>query len=205
MKNINKYELIIFDLWQTLADIQFRPFGRIIEILGQDISINNFIDKINKSDVFLKDEDIKVTLRNFLFTFNANDKQIKNIIELWKKTALTTYLIEGAMDILKRLKKQNKKLCLMTNIDKFGYEHFLHQELLDQFDYIFLSYKKGLAKPNLECWNFIKKKFDIDFRKMIMIGDNIDIDITPAKKLGIKTIHINNNEKSKKRIKYLLF
>ena len=52
------------------------------------------------------------------------------------------------------------------------------------------SAEVGLIKPDLSIFKLAMRRAEVRAEEMVMIGDRIDNDITPAKTLGLKTIRI---------------
>lgn len=58
------------------------------------------------------------------------------------------------------------------------------------FDVVVASHEAGCAKPDLKIFNMALKEADCKPDEAVMIGDRIDNDILPAKKLGMKTVWV---------------
>ena len=62
--------------------------------------------------------------------------------------------------------------------------------ILDYFSAIFSSADLGLAKPDPAIFRLALQKTNCLPQQAIMIGDRLDNDIVPAKRIGMKTIWI---------------
>ena len=62
--------------------------------------------------------------------------------------------------------------------------------ILDYFSAIFSSADLGLAKPDPAIFRLALQKTNCLPHQAIMIGDRLDNDIVPAKRIGMKTIWI---------------
>lgn len=189
--------IIIFDLWQTLADSPIKPSNLFDELFSDDKTISKgfFLKTLFSSNLYTKNIPLEESLNNFLSNLKINDEEkLKKIISLWEKMAQKSFLIEGAEEIILSLKKKGYKICLLTNIDKYGYDNFPYSDFLDLFDYHFLSYKNELIKPNIKCWEIIKNNYETDYSNMIMIGDSLKDDILPAKSIGMQTIQVDTKK-----------
>ena len=62
--------------------------------------------------------------------------------------------------------------------------------LLEYIDAVFASAEVGLSKPDPEFFKYALKKTAVSPADSVMIGDRLDNDILPAKKLAMKTIWI---------------
>jgi HAD superfamily hydrolase (TIGR01549 family) len=190
----SKTKVVIFDLWQTLADAREKPSDLFnLYIRGLRVcSEENFFQLLRRSDVFLKDAPIEVTLAQFLKGLGITDDEIiANSVAYWKAMVLGSYIFRDAGKLLHSLRECGFELCLLTNSDKFGYEHARIETRLGLFDYKVLSYQMGYAKPDKRCWQNIRRHFRVSYSEMLMIGDSTLSDIKPAKRLGIETIQLS--------------
>jgi|SRR3989339_305028 len=190
--------IMIFDLWQTLADSPIKPSNLFDELFPDDKTISRefFLETLFSSDLYTKNIPLEESLNNFLSDLKIDDEEkLKKIIYLWEKMAQKSFLIEGAGEIILSLKKKGYKICLLTNIDKYGYDNFPYKDFLDLFDYQFLSYKNNLIKPNTKCWEIIKNHYQTGYENMIMIGDSLTSDISSAKNIGLQTIRVDLSKK----------
>lgn len=195
MKTDNK--IIVFDLWQTLADSALKPSDLFDSFsLDKKITKQVFLNKLSCSDLYLKEISLEEGLNNFLLDLGISNKEkFKDSISLWKEMVQKSFLIDGSETVLLALKSRGYKLCLLTNIDKYGYENFPFKDFLNIFDYQFLSYKNGLVKPNIKCWEIIKNHYNYGYEDIVMIGDSVENDIVPSKSLGLSTILIDVSKK----------
>ena len=185
--------VVIFDLWQTLANAQVRPldlFNRHLREL-RVCSDTEFLRQLSLSDVFLRDVPLEVSIQDLFGRLGvANATALARCVSAWKTMAEGVYLYDGAAGLLDLLKRRHYQLCLLTNTDKVGFDCLQARSRLALFDFYFLSYQQGYAKPDKRCWEAIRKHFGIDYSKMLMVGDSTNQDITPAKMLGLQTIQV---------------
>ena len=194
---ILKNKIIIFDLWQTLADSTLKPSSLFDELSLSDTKIarKEFLRYLFQSDLYLEDVSLEEGMKSFLSSLGIYNKDnLKKSVSLWKEMSQKSFLFDGAEKLLSALKADGHILCLLTNIDKYGYENFPYKNILKYFDYQFLSYSHCLKKPDIKCWEAIKNHCKAEYENMIMIGDSPEDDILPAKSLGLKTILINKNK-----------
>ena len=76
----------------------------------------------------------------------------------------------------------NQSLGTADRLEKFG--------ILKYIDLVVASAEEGVAKPNKEIFEIALNRAGCRAEQSIMIGDRIDNDIVPAKKLGMKTIWV---------------
>ena len=100
------------------------------------------------------------------------------------------YLNPNKLDeILKNL-SQKFKLGIIANqvagtqkrIDNWGIGKY--------FDVVVASAEAGCEKPDLKIFNMALKQAKCSPREAVMIGDRMDNDIVPAKKLGMNTVWV---------------
>ena len=92
-------------------------------------------------------------------------------------------------EILKNL-SQKFKLGIIANqvvgtqkrIDNWGIGKY--------FDVVVASVEAGCEKPDLKIFNMALKQAKCSPREAVMIGDRLDNDIIPAKKLGMNTVWV---------------
>lgn len=61
------------------------------------------------------------------------------------------------------------------------------------FEIKVFSEDAGYSKPSLDIFKYAQKKSGVDFKNMVYVGDNYDVDILPCIELGIKSFYINRD------------
>ena len=69
-------------------------------------------------------------------------------------------------------------------------ERLANWGLLQYVDLVMASAEEGISKPDLRIFQLALKKAKCNPNEAIMIGDRIDNDIIPAKKIGMSTIWV---------------
>ena len=62
--------------------------------------------------------------------------------------------------------------------------------MIDYIDLVFSSSEEGISKPDVEFFRLAIKEAKCLANEAMMIGDRLDNDIYPAKKVGMKTIWV---------------
>ena len=89
------------------------------------------------------------------------------------------------------LKKMGLKLGVITDgITIKQWEKLIRLGIVDFFDDVITSEEFGLGKPNIEFFEYGIKKMNLNPDETIYVGDRVDRDIIPAKKVGMRTIRI---------------
>ncbi|MDQ4073047.1 MAG: HAD family hydrolase, partial [Thermoproteota archaeon] len=103
-------------------------------------------------------------------------------------------LSDGAMLLLEKLKKQKYCLGIITNYN-IDVDLILKKlEIFHYFDTIVSTFKTGLRKPSIDIFNKAIALSDYRSSQCAMIGDRLDNDIRPAKRIGMPvTIRFTNS------------
>ncbi len=102
--------------------------------------------------------------------------------------AETFELRPGILELLTALSKRGLKLGLVANQPQGVIGHLRAEGLLDRFDYYEVSGDHGFRKPDPRIFLRACDGLGEDPASCVMIGDRIDNDIAPAKRLGMATI-----------------
>lgn len=82
------------------------------------------------------------------------------------------------------------KIGIIANQSRGSEERLKSYGLLKYIDLVFSSEEEGVSKPDLRLFKLALSKVKIVSNEAIMIGDRLDNDIYPAKKVGMKTIWV---------------
>ena len=98
-------------------------------------------------------------------------------------------LYEAVPDIIKGLYGKyklgiiaNQSLGTQERIDNWGIGKY--------FDVVMASAEAGCAKPDMRIFKLALQKAKCEPNEAVMVGDRLDNDIVPAKKLGMKTVWV---------------
>lgn len=207
------YKHLFFDLDRTLWDFEANSIETIKEIFAkyslisyctfEDFygiyqEINNSLwndyreDKITKED--LSWQRFYLTNKHF---GNVNEDLSKRMscdyIEISPTKTLT---LPNTIEALEYL-YQKYKLHIITNgFKEVQYNKIENCGLRKYFSSVFISEEVGCNKPNSDFFKFVILKTGANSGNSIVIGDDIEVDIKGASKVGIDTIWFNpNNEK----------
>lgn len=93
-------------------------------------------------------------------------------------------------EIVKKLSKTDKKLFLLTGAPRVWMENAL--EFLELSDLFERKFNGEMFETKSEVFQKLADEFDPT--SIISIGDQLESDILPAEKFGIKTLHIKKPE-----------
>jgi len=201
-------ELILIDLDKTLLDINFDEFlksyfslliPKLSKIMkGKDplkilqISVDYMIyekngelnvDKFYKKFVELSQVDINKLKETFL-NFYIND---------FPKLSVYGKPRENGRETIIKLKEMGYSIVIATNsiFPSIAILERMKWANIDDINFSLITTMENMhyAKPNVEYYIEILEKLNKKPEDAIMIGDDYEMDIVPAKKLGIKTVH----------------
>jgi HAD superfamily hydrolase (TIGR01509 family) len=188
-----KPELVIFDFWNTLAfAADYDPqkfFARLgdfsINIKGKD-EAESFSRSFSKMMCFAKDwNDFSVQLLKE-FGSNQGAEDIGRFADFLQGNV--TYKLYD--DIKEALDLPYKK-TILTDSAKF----LVESADLRGFEKIFTPAETGSLKPDPKVFLKTLEGFGVSPDEAVMVGDDPERDIAPAKKLGITTILIDRKNK----------
>lgn len=177
MKQIQQTsQWLFFDVGSTLVNENKAYEARIkTAIAGKDISYQEFYDKMLSYFRKNKKGDLEA------LSFYGLERPA------WRTDLETLY--PQTKEILEQLGPEYKLGIIANQLP--GLEKRLKDfGILDYFDAIFSSADLGLAKPNPAIFRLALQKSNCLPHQAIMIGDRLDNDIVPAKRIGMKTIWI---------------
>ena len=175
--SVKSVKWIFFDVGTTLVDETEAYNHRIRDaIAGTDITFEQFQEK----RIFYAKQNLKGDLEAIKY-FGLEKTP-------WHKEDEVLY--PDAEDVLKYLGSQgykigviaNQSLGTATRLEKWG--------LLQYVDVVAASAELGVAKPDRAIFDKALEMAGCTAQEAVMIGDRLDNDISPAKKLGMKAIWI---------------
>ena len=195
MKNINA---IIFDLGAVILNINYQNTIHEFEKIGVK-NPNSFYSKETQNNLFDKFEIGEISTEEFLVeiqkeTCNASFKEVRNA---WN--AMLLDLPEKRINLLKKINK-TYSIFLLSNTNaihiaefrkKLGEKKYL--EFYKLFKKVYYSYKIGFRKPHSEAFRLVLDENRLPAHKVLFIDDSPQ-HIKEAKKIGIKTHHLKDNE-----------
>ena len=204
---------IFFDLDRTLWDFEANSHQTLLELcIAYDLAekgisdyeafIKNYkahneqlwdlyrVDKISQQDLR------RERFQRVLADYNINDTELAtNIGEDYvaicpKKNKLFPYTIE----VLKYLSKKYKLHIITNGFHEVQHIKLQHAGLTSYFNEIITSEQMGVKKPNPKIFNYALQKANTSAEESIMIGDDLEVDVLGAEKVGIQGVFFNPNK-----------
>lgn len=171
---MSKLKWIFFDVGSTLVD-EIECYKQRLEKIAE-------AGGVEPEYVFEKAKELYKQNRR-------GDLEIANMlhVDLPKWTMDAEKLYPEAENVLKEL-HEKYKIGIIAN-QAFGTADRLEAfGILKYIDLVIASAEEGVAKPDLKIFEIALEKAGVGPDEAMMVGDRIDNDILPAKKLGMRTM-----------------
>ena len=135
-------------------------------------------------------KNVKASQRKFeKIVINAHKKHFKENKHLFKQAF--------------KLKQRGYKIAILSDQWHLSKKALIPEKYMKKFDEVVVSCDVGIRKPNPKIYKMILKKLKLKGKSCIFI-DNQKWNLTPAKKLGMKTILFKDNKQADEKLKKLL-
>ena len=200
-RNILEYDVISFDVFDTLL---LRPFAQphhLFMILGEKLNCVNFMsirmkaEKEARNQAEVKKGNRQVTIYDIYEIIQLRtgiDKQYGVQLEL--QTELEFCFANPYMkDVFEILKSQNKKIIAISDmyLTKSMIVQLLDNSGFSGFSDVFVSCENNCSKRDKQLFKIVLQKLGKDI-SLVHIGENYESDIKNAEDLGIATRYYNN-------------
>jgi len=193
---------IIFDFGGVIAQ-EASPF--IYESISHEVNLNKdevkermkpFTIKFQKREI--EETDYWTSIAKALNSVFPD--KIKDIF--LKVFAEHSNLNPEVVDLVKKLKKNNYKVAILSN-QILGEPNYSLKEVKDLFDVVVISFEVGMRKPDDEIYNYIVEKLQVRPDECIFI-DNREVNLPPAQNMGMKTILFESSEQLEKELEKMM-
>lgn len=160
---------------EVLARIYNQPIEKAIKIYGK-----------YKNDYFIGKLGTNALIQSLNHDFNSN-KSTDEVKNLWLK--YYSELAKANQQVLDLIRKVRQfcKVYLFSNTTEMSNIHNSKTGLYEYFDGLFLSYRLGLKKPDIEFYKKIIVDLQLNPEEVLFIDDDQG-NLAPAKELGMETI-----------------
>ena len=209
-KQIDKYNIISFDIFDTLLKRDCNDFKNIFEIVEyryNNVYPNNKIENFTTKRI---SAEIKIYRAGILFPTIEQiygelllpEQQKKKLIELEKEVETDYSCKNQIIYEIYQFAKANKKRIIAISDMYLDYNTI--QNMLKKngiiVDGLYISAQYSQTKTSGELFNVVLEKEKISKNQILHIGDNIKADYWGAKKVGINSLLI---PKKINNLKYL--
>lgn len=169
-------EWIFFDVGSTLTDESAEVERRLREVANSA--------KLPYSQVFDKTVELYENHRN-------GSAEISKILGVakpeWNINNETLY--PNTAETLKTLRKKYK-IGIIANQPEGTVDRLQKYGIAKYIDVVVASFEEGVAKPDERIFQIALQRAGCQAEHAVMVGDRVDNDILPAKKIGIRTVWI---------------
>ena len=195
---MKKIKSIIFDLGAVLLNISYQKTIEEFDKLGIKNS-STFYSKKLQTNIFNLLETGEISESDFIKEIQKHCTEATNTQILYAWNAMLLDLPLNRVELLKQLKK-DFNLYLLSNTNSIHITEFenkigskQYKEFYQLFDKVYYSHKIGHRKPNAEAFQLIIEENNLIAEEILFIDDSPQ-HIEGAKKLGIKTYHLLDDE-----------
>lgn len=123
----------------------------------------------------------------------AGDELLRDTARRFRKASTQKLcLYDGVLDLLETLKKNGKKIYLLSNAqESFTIPELEEVGILGYFDGIMISSEERVCKPNRIFFERLIRRYELDPRECLMIGNDKNSDMLGAKGVGIDGLYIH--------------
>lgn len=194
IKYVTKYELIIFDLDDTLYEEKeyvrsgYRAIAKAFpEFPGfEERMWKAFELGLNAIDVALNEMGV------------CDQAIAQKCVNIYRGHIPKITLYEGVVEMLQKLKANSKIIGIITDGRPDGQRKKIEAlELKNMVDKIIITDELGgieYRKPNETSFKVMQEFYQVPFSKMVYIGDNKNKDFIAPKKLGMGYIYFLNSK-----------
>lgn len=204
-----RYKNILFDLYGTLVDIHtdeenaelWKKMSRLFETCGAEDTPEGWRSSFETLQREAQETSEEIRMEHIFSGMFAqkgiltDTKQIGQTcrqFRAWSTEYLCLY--PGAKEFLQALRKQGRKLYLLTNAQRaFTWQELDKLEIAACFDDIFISSDYGIKKPNPRFFALPLEKYKLQRQACLMIGNDEICDIGGASSAGIDSIYLHTN------------
>lgn len=200
MKKLENIDFLIFDLGNVIIDIDYaftvNKLKDLLAVEKHSLTDRFFPAKFHKE--FEKGRISAEEFRNAVRNHFQEDWSDPLIDELWN--SLLKHIPKERIDLIKALSK-DFGLAVLSNTNSIHVDK-LDQILLEDtgeaslgilFDRVFFSHEMGMSKPDEEIYKSVIKELGVQPERILFFDDLLE-NLNGAKKVGLKTFHINHDK-----------
>ena len=158
-------------------------------------AVNDGVWREYEQGKITKKQLMKVRFVRFLERLGLQADAEKLNAVYFEKLSHTGYLLEGAADFLRELKKRGKIYLITNGTPAAQYGRLESLGLRNFFDGIFVSDEIGFAKPDRRFFAYVLEHANVAADDCIVIGDSLSSDIAGAANAGILSVWYNPSGK----------
>lgn len=193
---MNKYELILLDAGGIIVDeseIEKYYAETIAGLLNRDdpeYTIDNYWQDVGVAvNLYCESVYRSVVWANCKPDLDKYNSIFDNIISDVKSNRPDLKLSEFIAEEITNLGK-NYKIGIAGQYDKELLELLDKHNILDKIDFPLVSSDFPITKPDPRFYEMSINRIGLNPRKTVMVGDRIDKDVIPSRRVGMKSVRI---------------
>ncbi len=210
-----RLEAVIFDFGDTLVLTDKWDYDKCLKRLLASLQKYDVLVRINydqfkhtyfevrdqmyqQTEKNLEEVDFRIRISETVKRFNSHKRCQTEVIEYAAEAFMDAFLEDLRVEsFLSSLLTKLKSLYKLAIVSNFAYPPGLHRilqyfKLAQFFDTIVISGELGFRKPHPKIFEKALRKLNVTAKKSVFIGDSLKADIYGAKRVGIKTILVQN-------------
>ena len=210
---------LFFDLDRTLWDFETNSHEELVNLYHvhklhqRGISLQNEFIKVYKKinhqcwEDYRKNLITKEKLRSERFMktllhFGIDDKKLADELgnDYVHNSPNRTILIDGTIDLLEALKDHFHMHIITNGFEEVQWVKLRNSKLLPYFKEVITSEAVGAKKPDPRIFQFALEKAGATVIDSVMIGDDLNTDISGAIGVNMKSIFFNPNKFNHNRL-----
>jgi putative hydrolase of the HAD superfamily len=130
--------------------------------------------------------------QHFLGSLDKRDELMKIATDNWIFKPSDLY--QDSKESIVKLKNAGLKIGIVANQPASVVESLKADQIYDLVDFLGVSAIVGFEKPDQKFFELAISKLAIPANQIIHVGNRIDTDVLPAKRLGMKTVWVRRGE-----------
>ncbi|MBV9671580.1 MAG: MFS transporter [Verrucomicrobia bacterium] len=182
----NEIDLILFDLGGTIYDDETytRALLRAVRQLNPTVREEDFW-ALYDTERGRSSGSLRTAVANHFLPGRDRDELVKLARQYWEYPASSLYPdVKPTLSALAR----KFKLGLVANSGNVALNALRRDGLRNFFEVIVLSEVVGIEKPDERIFQYALEKTKIPPSRAVLVGNRLDNDIRPSKRLGLRTI-----------------
>src|SRR5882757_9003223 len=190
---------IVFDIGAVL--IEWNPRHLYRKLFADEAAMEVFLAEVCTHDWNLSMDGGKPFAEGIaekVAEFPHHEPLIRAFDERWEEMA--PHVIDGTVEILKRLKDRGDKVYAITNFsaEKFAVAQAKYP-FLGWFDGVIVSAHEKLLKPDARIYRLLESRFGLSLPDCIFIDDNAG-NVAGARAVGMRAIHFESPEQARREL-----
>jgi len=183
---------IIFDLWDTLADLDRNTLNKIYEKLSDKLGHNKWQEIQNEFYTWhTVYEEPTVFLKRIISNYQLNEEQAE-LCEKWLYNE-NFRLYPEVNEIISKL-ANTYKLAIITNAAPTSVGFLEQSGIIEYFDVITYSFEVGVLKPDKKIFIDTAQKLEVDCEECLMIGDSLEKDVQGALHVDMQALLLDRKD-----------